>query len=180
MTSVAVHAAERASARPAPSFTPVRVDGLTRCGDGPCTCGCENRTEEEPVTNAAPGHDFARLSVSATREPLGISPDEDDVTKEGDAPPVKKEDEKKPPAKSCKVASGPTYAPTGDVPVSTTGDKKKAKFAMAATFTKNAADGNEPSCCEVRQYIKWDKAYQDDKGGPPHGGFPSGASHDTW
>jgi hypothetical protein len=32
----------------------------------------------------------------------------------------------------------------------------------------------------VRQYIKWDKAYQDEKGGPPHGGFPSSATYGTW
>lgn len=36
------------------------------------------------------------------------------------------------------------------------------------------------SCCEVRQYIKWDKRYVASKGGPPHGGFPSSSTPDTW
>lgn len=179
----AVLSASRAPGRPAPSFTPVRADSVTRCGPGPCTCGCSDHAEEEPVTRSAPGHDFDRVAVSSTREPYGISTDDEDVTQAPEASPEPvpmKEEEKKPPAKSCKVASGPTYSPTGDVPVTTSGGKKKAKFTMAATFTKDAAAGHDASCCEVRQYIKWDKAYEDDKGGPPHSGFGSGATHGTW
>lgn len=174
MSAVAAYATEKA--RTEPSFTPMR--DLTRCGDGPCTCGCEESNEEDQATRATTGHDFSRVNVSSTRDPLGLSGDEEDVTKEGD-PPAPKPEEKKP-AKSCKVASGPTYSPTGTIPVTVDGERKKASFTMAASFTKDDAANNAPSCCEVRQYIKWDKAYQDDVGGPPHSGFPSGATHGTW
>ncbi len=37
-----------------------------------------------------------------------------------------------------------------------------------------------PACCEVRQYIKWNEAYHTWRGGPPHSGFPSSATYDTW
>jgi hypothetical protein len=176
---VAVHAA----ARRAPSFTPVRADSLTRCGDGPCSCGCSDHAEEESSTRSGRGHDFGRVSVASTREPRGISLDDEDVTKDPDAPapkPAPKEGEKKPPAKSCKVASGPTYTPSGTLTLKTEGGKKKASFKMAATFAKAADAGHDPACCEVRQFIKWDEAYEKDKGGPPHSGFPSDAKAGTW
>jgi hypothetical protein len=51
---------------------------------------------------------------------------------------------------------------------------------MSAKFGTDAKAKTEPRCCEVRQFIKWSKAYQDEKGGPPHSGFPSSATHDTW
>jgi hypothetical protein len=180
--AVAVHAAPQRS----PSFTPVRADSLTRCGDGPCSCGCEDRAEEESSTRARPGHDFGRVRVdAATRAPNGEAAEDEVVTKDGDPAPApkpapKKEEEKKPPAKSCKVASGPTYTPSGTVPVTTSGGKKKASFTMAASFTKAAADAHDPACCEVRQFIKWDEAFEKENGGPPHSGFPSSTKHGTW
>ena len=53
---------------------------------------------------------------------------------------------------------------------------------MAATFGSAlvTVPPREPRCCEVRQYIKWDSAFQTWKGGPPHSGFPSSATADTW
>jgi hypothetical protein len=178
---VAVHA----GARRTPSFTPVRADSLTRCGDTSCSCGCERRAEEDPTTRAR-GHDFGRMRVdAATRAPNGAAAEDELLTKEGDPAPApkpapKKEEEKKPPAKSCKVASGPTYTPSGTVPVTKSGGKKKASFKMAASFTKAAADAHDPACCEVRQFIKWDEALEKYKGGPPHSGFPSSTKHGTW
>ena len=83
-------------------------------------------------------------------------------------------------ADNCSVRSGPSYTPSPTVPVTTTGDKKKARFTLAAAFDTDAGTGKKPSCCEVRQFIKWDKAFHDWMGGPPHSGFPSGAAADTW
>jgi hypothetical protein len=51
---------------------------------------------------------------------------------------------------------------------------------MAAAFATAAGTGRTPACCEVRQYIKWNQAYQTWRGGPPHAGFPSTATFDTW
>jgi hypothetical protein len=84
------------------------------------------------------------------------------------------------PSRNCSVASGPSYSPTGTIPVTTSGGRKSASFTFAATFTTNARAGSVPSCCSVRQYIKWDRAYHGWHGGPPHGGFPSSATFDTW
>jgi hypothetical protein len=53
---------------------------------------------------------------------------------------------------------------------------------MAATFGTAfvTEPPRRPSCCEVRQYIKWDNAFHTWMGGPPHSGFPSSATADTW
>lgn len=79
---------------------------------------------------------------------------------------------------SCSVTSGPTYTPSGTIPVTTSGGRKMAPFSFAATF--DSGSGKSPSCCEVHQFIKWDRAFHTANGGPPHSGFPSGAAADTW
>jgi hypothetical protein len=85
------------------------------------------------------------------------------------------------PPESGAVASGPTYTPTGAVPVTTSGTSKRAPFSFGATFVEDLNNGVRASCCEVRQYIRWDEAFQKWHGGkPPHGGFSSSASADTW
>jgi hypothetical protein len=84
------------------------------------------------------------------------------------------------PARNCHVASGPTYSPTGAIPVTTSGGRKRAAFTFSAGFGSDASTGRAPAACEVRQYIKWNKAFQDWRGGPPHSGFPSSATHGNW
>jgi hypothetical protein len=78
---------------------------------------------------------------------------------------------------NCTVTSGPTYSPTSPT-VSNNGRRKQASFSMAATF--GSASGAVPRCCGVRQYIRWNSAYQTANGGPPHRGFPATASAGTW
>jgi len=53
---------------------------------------------------------------------------------------------------------------------------------MAATFGRAlvTVPPQMASSCEVRQYIRWNKAYQTWRGGPPHSGFPASAAYDTW
>jgi len=75
----------------------------------------------------------------------------------------------------CRVLSGPTYTPSGAVPVTNSGGRKRAPFSFAAAFTPRT-----PGTFEVRQFIKWDRAFQTWRGGPPHSGFPSSATSDTW
>jgi hypothetical protein len=127
--------------------------------------------------DAALARGLAEAAEERTRNPVGAGPTEDeDVTANGDAGT----DAGTRPAANCSVASGPTYTPSGTVPLVRAGGRKSAPFSMAATFATTPGSGATPRCCSVRQYIKWDKAYQDDKGGPPHGGFPSSASFGTW
>jgi hypothetical protein len=80
----------------------------------------------------------------------------------------------------CVVASGPTYTPRGTIPATTSGGVKRFPFRLAATFSNRSPEAVLPSCCSVRQYIKWDQRYVDSKGGPPHSGFPSSTPVDTW
>lgn len=96
------------------------------------------------------------------------------------APPTPAPSTPAAPASNCGVKSGPSYSPTGTVPVTTAHHKKKATFTLAASFSTDPAKATKPSCCEVRQYVKWDKAFQDWRGGPIHSGFPSTATYDTW
>jgi hypothetical protein len=66
------------------------------------------------------------------------------------------------------------------VPVVKSGGRKRAPFKFNARFATNALTGATPSCCEVRQFIKWDSAFATWAGGPPHAGFPSSTPADTW
>jgi hypothetical protein len=80
------------------------------------------------------------------------------------------------------VDSGPSYTPSGTIPVTDAGGRKRATFTMAATFGTAfvTVPPRKPACCEVRQYIRWDDAFHTWRGGPPHSGFPSSASANTW
>jgi len=86
----------------------------------------------------------------------------------------------KPSAGNCSVASGPSYSPSGTIPLTDYGTVKTAPFSMAATFATDSAKDTKPSCCEIRQFIKWDKSAHKENSGPPHKGFPSSANADTW
>jgi hypothetical protein len=81
---------------------------------------------------------------------------------------------------TCEMASGPSYSPTGSVPVTFTGGQARASFDMAASFVNDPANNKLPSCCHVRQYIKWDQAFATWRGGPPHAGFPASTAPNTW
>jgi hypothetical protein len=81
---------------------------------------------------------------------------------------------------NCFVTSGPTYTPSGTIPVTPSGSLKHASFSMAASFGTDAATSRVPRCCEVRQYIKWNAAYHTWRGGPPHSGFPPSSKADEW
>lgn len=140
------------------------------------------------------GHDFSRIPVHAppagatwTRNVDGIAADEEDVTQAPTPAPAPGVFPPSPPPPAapigqCYVTSGPTYTPSGNIPVTNTGGRKSATFSMAATFGTAfvTLPPRMPACCEVRQYIKWDDAYHKSKGGPPHSGFPSSATAGTW
>jgi len=147
------------------------------------------QTVETPRGSRSPfDHELSTVAARrATRNPFGESA-EDEITTVAadagtDAPVATPTDAPSPapaPAKSCSVKSGPTFDPTGAVTVTTSGGKKKAKWKMSASFKTDAPAGSSPSCCEVHQFIKWDKKFHDYAGGPPHSGFPSGSTYDTW
>jgi hypothetical protein len=84
------------------------------------------------------------------------------------------------PGCTCEMKSGPAYTPTGDIPVDFSGGQARASFDMAASFVNDPATGKLPSCCHVKQFIKWDKAFAKYRGGPPHEGFPASTGPDTW
>jgi len=124
------------------------------------------------------------------------------------------------------VTSGPSYSPSGSIPVTTSGGRKRASFDFSASFGEAhgalerlglglrtgastgagigkyllgvgaipgailgaliggiaglAGSDSSPSCCEVRQFIKWDATAAAALGGVPHSGFPAGTPADTW
>ena len=145
-------------------------------------------------------HSFGRVSVFppagatsavATANPYGEASGDEVVTSDSPAPApgVFPPNPGPPPpllpaapTGQCHVESGPSYTPSGTIPVTNAGGRKSATFSMAASFgTAFVTDPpRRASCCEVRQYIKWDKAFHTWRGGPPHGGFPSSATADTW
>ena len=84
------------------------------------------------------------------------------------------------PANKCSVSTGPSYSPSGTIPVVSSGGAKSAPFSFSAAFDTDASTGKKPSCCEVHQFIKWDTAFHTGNGGPPHSGFPSSAAANTW
>jgi hypothetical protein len=80
----------------------------------------------------------------------------------------------------CQIASGPTYTPSGNIPAVVSGTRKEFPFSMAATFTNQSPRAILATCCEVRQFIKWDARSAAGMGGPPHRGFPATTPADTW
>ena len=80
-----------------------------------------------------------------------------------------------------KVKSGPRYSP--QVPtVAVVGTRKETSFRFNAEFESDPAKGIFPSCCEVRQFIRWNAAAVTSWGGPrvPHGGFPATHPANRW
>ena len=80
---------------------------------------------------------------------------------------------------TCAVASGPAYRPTGKVPVTVANGRRSADFSMSASFVNDPAKGKLPSCCHVRQYIRWDKTLASSFHGPPPT-LPANTPPDTW
>ena len=164
------------SRTPQPGATPASAPAtLARCACAPgTTCSCRGELPLDATLRAA----------VAARNPRGI---EEGLTTRNPEPDDAAVDDEELVTRSCGVASGPTYTPSGNIPVTNSGSRKSAPFTMAATFSSQTSSWWEfwrsdlsPACCEVRQYIKWDKAFQDYNGGPPHSGFPSGSSHGIW
>jgi len=140
------------------------------------------RTRAE--TRAPSEHELDRVAARRTagRNPLDEEGDVMSADAGVDAPTPAPPPTPAPatPAANCAVKSGPSYSVTGTVPVITSGGKKRAPFDFSASFTTDATKGAKPSCCEVRQYVKWDKKFHDWMKGPIHSGFPSTATYDTW
>jgi hypothetical protein len=78
----------------------------------------------------------------------------------------------------AQLKSGPAYTPSGTIRATKSGGQKSATFKLSAEFENDPAKGLDPSCGEVRQYIKWTKAADI----PNHAGFkPASAySANTW
>jgi hypothetical protein len=125
------------------------------------------------VATVAPDPMDAGVAVAAQADPANDA---------GKAVPVKDDGANKPAAPGCKceMKSGPAYTPTGDIPVDFSGGQARASFDLNASFATNPATGAVPSCCHVRQYIKWDQAFANKAGGPPHAGFPAATAPNTW
>jgi hypothetical protein len=80
----------------------------------------------------------------------------------------------------CKVAAGPAYAPSGRVPFKNTNGLKVADMSLSASFATDASKHVRPSCCEVRQFTKWNENSDSQNGGRAPKDFPSDAKPDTW
>ncbi len=82
------------------------------------------------------------------------------------------------------VRRPPRYTPAGPINVPRAG-ARQAPFDMSAEFTSDPANGVLPSCCEVRQDIRWDAAFvaaSAAAGNPvvPHAGFPAAHPANRW
>lgn len=82
------------------------------------------------------------------------------------------------------VSRPPRYSPAGpiNVPRAT---PRRAPFTMSAEFKSDPKNGIFPSCCEVRQEIRWDTAFVTASvaagiGSVPHAGFPAAHAANTW
>ncbi len=119
------------------------------------------------------GADVVTADMDAGAPDAGVPAPADAGPSDGGAPPGGGV-----PMNQCTINTGPTYTPSGTIPVSNSGGRKSATFNLAASFVSGGS--NIPSCCSVRQFIKWDQAFHDWRGGPPHSGFPSGSPPNTW
>jgi len=141
-------------------------------------CSCGDDLSRVPAQHAGDTERPATtVGATPTRDAGGGGSGEEVSTFNGILGPVAAA-----PTGQCYVDTGPTYTPTGSIPVTTSGGRKRATFTFAATFGAAlvTVPPRKPSCCEVRQYIKWDNAFHTWRGGPPHSGFPSSATANTW
>lgn len=77
--------------------------------------------------------------------------------------------------------TGPTYTPSGTLTPPVVGGRQDAAFRFRATFKNDPANGVFASCCEARQFMRWDAASAAAlPGGIPHAGFPAGTAAGTW
>lgn len=85
-------------------------------------------------------------------------------------------------AGECKVVTGVHYVPGAPVAVPAGGGGETTHFDFNAEFENNPAAGAFPSCCEARQFIRWNAAAAAGMGpaAVPHGGFPAGTPADTF
>jgi len=81
-------------------------------------------------------------------------------------------------AKKASLKSGPAYSPSGTIKATKSGSLKIATFKQSAEFENDPTKGVDPSCGEIRQYIKWSKG----EAPPNTGAFEpkSSFSEDTW
>jgi len=87
----------------------------------------------------------------------------------------------------CEVVSGPRYTPSGTIAATVAGGGRSATFNFRADFRSDPANGIFPSCCEVRQFIRWNAAaaasHTAIRGAgltSPHSGFPATHPADRW
>ncbi len=82
----------------------------------------------------------------------------------------------------CEIDQGPGYNPHGVINVPAGAGLRNAFFRFAARFKSDPANKILPSCCEVRQLIRWNAAAVAAfaPATVPHGGFPAGTAADTW
>ena len=85
-------------------------------------------------------------------------------------------------AGECKVVSGVNYAPGAPAAVPAGGGGETAHFDFNAEFENDPAASVFPSCCEIRQFIRWNAAAAAGMGPArvPHGGFPAATPVDTF
>lgn len=82
----------------------------------------------------------------------------------------------------CEIDAGPRYSPRGAINVPAGGGERHAPFRLSSTFKSDPANKILPSCCEVRQFIRWNAAaaasFAPDV--VPHVGFPAAHPVNTW
>ncbi|MCF6324881.1 MAG: DUF4157 domain-containing protein [Gammaproteobacteria bacterium] len=75
----------------------------------------------------------------------------------------------------CELDAGPRYRPSGVLNAAPAeAGRESASFRFSADFRSAPANGVLPSCCEVRQYIRWNAAAAASFGAGttvPHAGF---------
>lgn len=219
---------------------PPSVSRACACGGSGGACSCPDSDEAGtrsgpagPVVSSAGKRaalDLASLIIS--RNPSDELPTGGEVLSQAPAPAPAAPaapapaPAPAPPEQKCTVTSGPSYSPSGNIPVTTAGGRKRASFDFSASFGEAhgglerlglglrtglstgagigayfalvgaipgailgaliggiaglAGSDSSPSCCEVRQFIKWDATAAAALGGVPHGGFPAGTPADTW
>ncbi|TDD96001.1 eCIS core domain-containing protein [Flavobacterium cellulosilyticum] len=82
----------------------------------------------------------------------------------------------------CEIDTGPSYSPRGTINVPAGLGARQAFFRLASTFKSDPANKILPSCCEVRQFIRWNAAAAASfaPGVVPHAGFPAAHPVNTW
>jgi hypothetical protein len=162
---------------PAFDFGDVSVTSPTRTrSSSKSSCNCPK--SRNPQGSSSGDEVQTRVATSDTDVATKDTDEESTGAAKGGGAPAR-------PRAQARLKSGPRYTPNGNLTPTNSGGRKRVDFDFDAVFDSDPANGVYPSCGEIHQDIKWNRAAATNMtsivGNPvPHSGFPAAHPPMVW